>query len=210
MLGMEQERWLSDALAASTKAGKRWQVLAQQVLVGTTFAPPASTGWVRPETAAQVMPLVKAALAIGQVGMPSSMDTWGGYPAARSRLLKSAQEANANLVVLAGDSHNAWAFDLSDSGAPAGVEFGGTSVTSPGYEAYFSADPAVIAREIEAVSPELRWADTSRRGYMHVTLTPDEARSEWRLLETVRQRSTALAGSVKASTRRGTNTLELA
>jgi hypothetical protein len=45
---------------------------------------------------------------------------------------------------------------------------------------------------------------------MHVTLTPDEARSEWRLLETVRQRSTALAGSVKASTRRGTNTLELA
>src|SRR3546814_8774527 len=102
--------------------------------------------------------------------MPSSMDTWGGYPAARSRLLKSAQEVNANLVVLAGDSHNAWAFDLSDSGAPAGVEFGGTSVTSPGYEAYFSADPAVIAREIEAVSPELRWADTSRRGYMHVTL----------------------------------------
>jgi alkaline phosphatase D len=38
MLGAEQEKWLFDGLAASTKSGTRWQVCAQQVVMGTRGA----------------------------------------------------------------------------------------------------------------------------------------------------------------------------
>src|SRR3546814_3887487 len=66
----------------------------------------------------------------------SSDLSWDGYPAARSRLLAAAQRADADLVTLSGDSHNAWAFDLTHGGRPAGIEIAGHSVTSPGFEAY--------------------------------------------------------------------------
>src|SRR5690606_41335106 len=60
-------------------------------------------------------------------------------------ILRRAQYFNKNLVVLAGDTHNAWASDLyitDDTGAiqrssgSVGVEFATASVTSPGFENY--------------------------------------------------------------------------
>ena len=45
MLGAAQEKWLFDGLAASTKAGTRWQVCAQQVVMGTLFTPPETRDW---------------------------------------------------------------------------------------------------------------------------------------------------------------------
>ena len=70
-----------------------------------------------------------------------NMDAWDGYPAARERLFAGAQAAGANLVSLAGDTHNAWASDLVHRGKPVGVEFAGQSVTSPGFESYYAAVP---------------------------------------------------------------------
>jgi alkaline phosphatase D len=40
MMGAAQEKWLADALAQSTSAGTRWQVLAQQVVMGSSTLPP--------------------------------------------------------------------------------------------------------------------------------------------------------------------------
>ena len=139
-----------------------------------------------------------------------NLDNWGGYPAARARLLQAAQAAEAELIVLAGDSHNAWAFDLKQDGKPAGVEFGGHSVTSPGYESYLTgAAPADVARALVEASEELVWADTSRRGYMVVTLTPDRAASEWVFMDTIRDKSLATGASQTISTARGTRTLQV-
>jgi alkaline phosphatase D len=136
------------------------------------------------------------------------MDAWDGYPAARERLFKSALEANANLVVLSGDSHNAWGFDLDLGGTPAGVEFGGHSVTSPGYEHSLPrVDPKDFAREAIASNPQLKWANTKDRGYLTLELTPDRATGEWLFLDTIRERSTALAGTHRTTVRRGSNRL---
>jgi len=124
------------------------------------------------------------------------MDAWDGYPAARDRVLAGARAADANLVVLSGDSHNAWANDLVLGREPAGVEFAGHSVTSPGTERSLGwIDPAKLARDVVAVNPNLKWCDTRHRGYMAVELTPARATCEWRLLATVRTRSTRLAGT---------------
>ena len=56
---------------------------------------------------------VEVAQLAAKAGLPLNMDSWDGYPAARDRLLAAAQRADANLVTRSGDSHNAWAFDLT-------------------------------------------------------------------------------------------------
>jgi hypothetical protein len=130
-----------------------------------------------------------------KLGLPMWMDRWDGYPAARSRLLKAAQAADADLVMLAGDSHNAWAYALSEGGKPAGVEFAGHSVTSGGAEGDFGADPKVVAQGFMAANPELKWADTSQRGYMMIEVTPQRVTGEWLFMRTIKARDTALAGT---------------
>jgi alkaline phosphatase D len=184
MMGPAQEAWLAGGFRRSVAAGTKWQLLGQQVIMGT------------------------AGLAASRAGLPFNLDRWDGFPAARERLLRSALDADANLVVLSGDSHNAWGFDLALGGDAAGVEFAGQSVTSPGYETYLSwIDPADLARVSVAFNPGLKWMDASRRGYMILELTPERATGEWLLLNTVRQRSTAIASRHSMTTARGANRL---
>ena len=47
-----------------------------------------------------------------------------------TRLPSSARAAQANLVVLTGESHNGWAYELRSAGGAAGVEYAGQSVAS--------------------------------------------------------------------------------
>lgn len=68
---------------------------------------------------------------------------------------------------------------------PAGVEFSGHSVSSGGFETTFSADPVIIAAALVAKNPELKWCETSRRGYMALTLTPERASNDWVFMDTV-------------------------
>lgn len=211
MFGLEQEAWLARELARSVRAGTTWQLIGNGTVMGASLAPPEVPEWITPDAPAYVRQRVAASLAAAKAGIPANLDNWGGYPAARSRLLRAAQSAGADLVMLAGDSHNAWAFDLMEGGRRAGVEFDGHSVTSPGFESYFRRVPAtVIAQALVRVSPELKWAETSGRGYMTVTLTPAEARADWLFMETVRERSLRVAHSHRMRTRRGRRTLEAA
>ena len=123
-------------------------------------------------------------------------------------MLGAAQSAAANLIVVSGDSHNGWANDLIEGGKAAGVEFGGHSVTSPGFESYAKADPKDVANALVAASPELRWSDTSNRGYMLLSLTPTKASNEWIFMETTKTRSLAVKGSKRISVRPGRRVLE--
>ncbi|MBV7257726.1 alkaline phosphatase D family protein [Pacificimonas sp. WHA3] len=208
MMGMRQEAWLKEALASSVSSGQRWQVLAQQVVMGTTYTPSAIGAWLDPAAPDYVKQRVNAALGLSQAGIPASMDAWTGYPAARSRLLTDAQAVDANLVVLAGDSHNSWAFNLTENGAPAGVEFAVSSVTSPGYEAFFTrTDPAVIESAMIGSSPELQWTDLSRRGYGVVTLEAEQARCDWTYVDTIKTRSLTAKPGKRLSVQRGANVL---
>ena len=142
-------------------------------------------------------------------GLPLNMDAWDGYPAARERVFEAALAADANFISLAGDTHNAWAFDLAHAGERAGVEFGGHSVTSPGFEGYLGTfAPRDLSSALVGQNEQLVWADTSRRGYMTVELSPGRATSEYRFLDTVRQRSTRLAGTHTVGVRAGERRLD--
>ncbi len=204
LLGAAQEAWLAEALAASTRAGTHWQVLLQQVLMGNLKTPRDLLRGAGSDVPDTVRKRLQAAVAASGAGLPSNMDAWDGYPAARARVFKAALEANANLVVLAGDTHNAWAFDLAHEGEAVGVEFGGSSVSSPGFETYLTfIEPGTLAAALVAENPQLKWADTAQRGYMAVELTPTRATTEYRFTAGVKQRSTQLAGTKRISTEKG-------
>ena len=93
-------------------------------------------------------------------------------------------------MVLAGDTHNAWASDLHDNMMrQVGVEFAGASVSSPGLECtYPDQDPDKIARMMEQLIGPLYYAQTSKRGYMIITATENEARADWRFVNTVQRK----------------------
>jgi len=151
-------------------------------------------------------------VAAGKAGLPYNLDNWGGYPVARSRVFAAAQKNDLNLVVVSGDSHNGWAFDLPEDGHAAGVEFGGHSVSSPGIEsATVGTDPARVAKDILARNKqELRWVDTSNRGYMHLALTPKAATNEWVFMDTVKDLSLKTKPGHRMQVRPGRKVLEQA
>ena len=193
LMGAKQEAWLANGLKASRKAGKPWQVLAQQIVMGELRLPGNLTEGMRPDSPDYVRRRITNGVAASNAGLPWNMDAWDGYPAARDRLLAGARAADANLVVLSGDSHNAWANNLVSGKTAAGVEFGGHSVTSPGAEGslpWIKSDR--LSADTVALNTGLKWCDTSQRGYMAVELTPARSTCEWRFMDTVRQRSTRL------------------
>ena len=206
MLGVLQEKWLADGFAANKTP---WNIWAQQTIIGQIVQPEAVANWVSPGAPSYVQDRIARGAAAAKVGVPTNLDNWDGYPAARERALSAAQSANADLIVLTGDSHNAWAFDLPSGGKPAGVELGGTSVTSPGYEGTFTATPPKdVVAALMATNTQLKWADMSQRGYMTVAVTPTKVTSNWHFMATVRQKSTVLSGTHSMVTLRGKRVFE--
>ncbi len=203
MMGTTQEVWLDDTMRASVRAGRRWQLVGFGTNMGFQKTPPEVLDFVNsiPDWARKGM---HERVAMGRAGLPQELDNWGGYPAARARFLKSVQAMGADTIVISGDSHNAWAYDLAQDGRPAAVEFGGQSVTSGGMEsATRGVDPAQVAAAIVAGNPELKWADTSRRGYMAVTLTPERATNEWIFVDTIKTRDPRVTVGKTATVQRG-------
>mgnify|MGYP003644063804 CR=1 FL=1 len=209
MIGSEQEAWLASAMRKSKAAGTKWQVWSQQCVMGELKLPQEATNWVADDAPAFAKQRLKVGALAAKMGLPINFDSWDGYPRARARALTIAQQADADLIVLSGDSHNAWAFNLATDDGAAGVEFGGHSVTSPGIESYLSgARPDVAAKALIDTNPDLQWTDTAHRGYMTVTLTPEKATSTWHLLDSIRAKSIALMGSKSQTVLRGANRLQ--
>jgi alkaline phosphatase D len=206
LMGPRQEGWLADGLRQSVGRGAKWQVIAQQIVLGSLAMPAEAAGWLGPNASAGDRAFVANAIDAARAGLPFNHDSWDGYPQARRRLLQAALDADANLVVLSGDSHNAWAFDLDLDGHEAGIEVAGQSVTSPGYESDMpGVAPAAIVRALIARNPRLKWANTHQRGYATLSLTPQRATAEWLFMRTIRQHTPALAGRHVMTSARGSN-----
>lgn len=197
MLGTEQAAWLNAQLAASTAT---WQVLGQQVLMGrmdiplsVAQAPGTATvaAYLTAKATPEALRTAEQRALLAQPRVPYNLDAWDGYPVAREAVLGAAQALDRNLVVLAGDTHNAWASDLADlQGRRVGVEFATPSVTSPGFEAYLAdIPPAQLSAAFPELIDSLVYCDTSRRGFMVVTATPQEARADWYYVATIATRN---------------------
>lgn len=209
VLGADQQAWLADGLKRSKASGTVWQVLVQQVLMGKVASATSITDTLPDNLPSYIRERVVAGALASRAELPLNMDAWDGYPAARARLFEAALAADANLVSLAGDTHNAWAFDLAHGGEAVGVEFGGQSVCSPGFENFLpQIAPQAIAGALVQRNPELKWMDASQRGYMAVELTPGRATSEYRFLSSVTEKGAGVVSTKRMSTLAGARTLE--
>ena len=206
MMGGDQERWLAEAMRASVKSGRAWQVVGFGTIMGETMMPRDALSWLG-GSSDRARGYVQSGIAAGQAGLPFNFDNWGGYPAARARFLRSAQALGGSTVVISGDSHNAWAYDLAQDGKPAAVEFAGHAVTSMGYEGGIGADPKTVAAALVATNPELRWCDTSRRGYMALTIARDRVTNDWVMADTVKRRTPGATIGHRATVMRERNAM---
>lgn len=186
MLGFEQEAWLADGLKQSAAAGKKWQVLGNQVTMAKVQMPDLQRH-LTPEQYASVPQGAKRSYSTARWDLEWNPDAWSGFPQARERLYQAAKAANARLVTLTGDTHTAWANELHDaSGQKRGVEFGCTSVTSNG------AGDSLPLQELNWLMPEANdevvYYNAFSKGFTVLTLTADQVEAEFVKVSTVRSR----------------------
>ena len=209
MLGNEQEAWLQNTLRRSKARGATWQVLGQQVLMGKLnipVIPPEELA--RLELSDYARTRVEQTQQLAPYGLPSNLDAWDGYPAARERLFAMLMAHATNPISLAGDTHNGWAFNLTDAqGEAVGVEWGTPGVSSPGLERYVPLAPDRMQALLKSASRELVACDTAQRGWTHVRLTPEAATAHWRFVSSVVEPAYQASVGERLVTRRGARKL---
>lgn len=218
LLGAEQLLWLQSSLGYSTAT---WQVLGQQILMGRMNLPAELLVKIATEDFEGLPQMlgelaqIKGRQLAGDTSLtpeesarintvaPYNLDAWDGYQYEREVVLGTAKQLNKNLVVLAGDTHNAWANNLKDiDGDQIGVEFATASVSSPGLEEYLELEEEQIAgaeQGIGLLADDLDYLNMNQRGYMVVTFTAEEARADWYFVDTIKSREYAIDTARSAS-----------
>ena len=191
LLGERQLAFVAAALGDSVAAGKPWRVLANQVIMGRIPAPDyprVMPFWLRWAVRTND-PLAWSFIKRFAFGTPFNLDAWDGYPAERERLYAAARSANADFITLTGDTHNAWTLDLHDaSGERVGTEFGVTSVSSPSRFERLNLPGVDFGTYTEEAAPEVLRHNAYDRGYLHLTLTRDEAIARHMVVDTCKSR----------------------
>ena len=130
---------------------------------------------------------------------PSNADSWDGYRASRERVFDMVEETRAdNLVVLTGDVHSSWAydlprrpfddFDIRTGRGSLGVELVGTSVSSPSNLGAGPDGEAQLA-QVKAARPHLHYCDGRYRGYFVLDLTRERLQADFFAVSTILDRS---------------------
>ncbi len=202
LLGTTQQAWLDTQMTASAAT---WQILGNQTVMGrikiaaSVLSANLSAASVTAYLTAKATPVVAQTPTQKDLLNPAknpkisyTFDNWEGYPDAREAVLASAAKlkvAGKKFVVLSGDSHNAWFNKLTlADGTQVGAEFAGMSVTSSGFESVFPpavVPPLTLAATIKALVDDISYIDTSRRGYMLVTLTPALVTTDYVYVNTI-------------------------
>lgn len=194
LMGAAQEQWLADELHASVRAGCTWQVLGNQILMAPVNAPDLSaTPAQLADALERLLPGVKQQLKLTRFAFPLNTDSWDGYPAARSRVLAAMRAAAGNAIVVTGDTHTAWANEVNDAQGRVAVEFGTTSITSPGDGEYFAPFGIDFSEGVRARNPHVKYTDALKRGFLLLTLTPEQATAEFFAVSTILSKDYELA-----------------
>src|SRR5450830_1488858 len=170
MLGNEQEQWLAQGLSSSPA---RWNILAQQTLMAQNSQ----------------LPIEKEG--DGRFWT----DGWDGYPIARQQLMETLHTSRAsNPLVLSGDVHSFFASELTrnpsrprSAGNPVvATEFCGTSITSPSRS-------QARTDEYVRMNHAIKYGRSDKRGYMLLTITPNDTTAHFLALDDVHNSASTIA-----------------
>lgn len=189
MIGDAQADWLMNSMLQSTA---KWKVMANQVIFSE-------------------LDVNHISKKIGRI-----MDAWDGYPVERKKLMDFFYANNIkNIIILTGDIHSSWAFDLvanpsnkmfykrKTGQGVIGAEFVVTSVTSSNADERV---PRGLAKMVGALAknkkhnPHLLYNNVVDHGYMTLLLTSNEARADWYYVQTVKKPTDKQRKSVSWST----------
>jgi len=165
VLGGAQERWLDEGLGNESS----WNLLAQQIIV---------------------MP-VDFRARDAEEGQFAT-DLWDGYRPARRRLIESIKKHDLkNVIVATGDHHRHLVGEVPESddnldGPKVAVEFQAASITSNGD----SKGEAPLSHMM-ANNPHFKYYADSR-GYQLFNITPDQWRTDVKVLDKVSERGGAI------------------
>ncbi len=191
MLGEAQLDFIADTLKASAARGEPWRLIANQVIMAKVTAPN-----LEPHvTEEDVVELerqwdqARAFIKFSTLGLPTNLDAWDGYPAARERFYETARAAQADgLVVVTGDTHTWWANDLvAKGGGHMGVELGVHSVSSPSpyRKSFLGGKGAEYALLTGQVNEDVRYISGEDHGYIALTVTRDQIDARFIAVDTI-------------------------
>ncbi|KYQ84849.1 alkaline phosphatase [Acinetobacter sp. NRRL B-65365] len=214
LMGYTQRDWLLGKLQQSTAT---WNVLGQQILMTKMLVPAEllfalaeiTSGNPSDETLekmnAQIAELITLKIRL-QKGDPTltaqekarvltvapyNLDAWDGYFAEREILYGTLAQLKKKVVVLAGDTHNAWSSNLySKDGAFVGVELATSSVSSPGLEKYLNIPLAQLQQfefAFNTLIDELNYCNLNQRGYLMVQFDETQVQSQWIYLDSIKK-----------------------
>lgn len=194
LLGAQQMQWLQNELATSTA---KWQIFGQQILMArmnvpwrlaTVFA--AATEIFSGSELEEILDLSQIEVDNPANALPRkiayNLDAWDGYYAEREQLFEIIQSLDLNVINLAGDTHNAWASNLSnEEGESIGVEFATASVASPGISQFIGPIPYLNELFVGLVD-DLQYANVYDRGFLMLEVTQEQAEAEWVFINSVK------------------------
>ncbi|HIQ35937.1 MULTISPECIES: alkaline phosphatase D family protein [Acinetobacter] len=214
LMGFEQRDWLLGKLQQSTAT---WNVLGQQILMAKMFIPAElllslaeiTSGNPSADTLAkmnmQITELVTLKVRLQNndptlteqekarvlTTAPYNLDAWDGYFTEREILYGTLAQLKKKIVVLAGDTHNAWSSNLySKDGAYVGVELATSSVSSPGLEKYLNIPLAQLQQfefAFKTLIDELNYCNLNQRGYLVVQFDNAQVQSQWNFVDSIKQ-----------------------
>ncbi len=185
MLGTAQLSWLQNRLRTSQA---RWKIIGNQVI----FAP------------VQTRPLltINPLYAVLQDGF---LDSWNGYPAERRRIVETLRQNNVqNTVILTGDFHTSFAFDIpvnddlsgydsTNARSSIAVEFVTPSITSGNFDDNAGITSLLgptflttLINDVARVNPINKAADLTNHGYFVLDVLPERVQADFFFVDSVR------------------------
>lgn len=214
LMGYTQRDWLLGKLQQSNAT---WNVLGQQILMAKMFIPaelllslaeitsgnPTADTLNKMNTQITELVTLKMRLKQGDPSLtsqekariltvaPYNLDAWDGYFVEREILYGTLAQLNKKVVVLAGDTHNAWSSNLySKDGAFVGVELATSSVSSPGLEKYLNIPLAQLQQfefAFTTLIDELNYCNLNQRGYLMVQFDETQVQSQWVYVDSIKK-----------------------
>ncbi len=179
MLGKKQTDWLIDGIDNSVA---KWKIMANQVVFSELDAHQLTK---------------KYAI---------NPDAWDGYPVERKAMLDSFYAHNVkNIIVITGDIHLSWGFDLvqdpknkkrynpQTGEGVIGAEFVTPSVSTNGIGEKFPRGLSNIIGSIvkrKSTNPHLKFQNLVDHGFLVLDLNDERAKATWVFCKTVRKKST--------------------
>lgn len=150
-----------------------------------------------------------------------NLDAWDGYPAEQDHLISFLKDNEIeNTIFVTGDTHRAWAFEVpesieaykADSTATVAIEFGATSITSANTDERVSMDTVLQVERMSMspnFNPHMKYNNQHDHGYILLTLNETEAKAQFKVVGTVKEKNNEEKTDLTATVKSGTHDLIL-